>query len=348
MELGKRIKQLRLKAGLTQEQLAEKTGVGAQAVSKWENAVAMPDITLLPELAEIFGVSIDDLFELTAEQRLNRIENRLDMEDELPRDVFMEYEDFLRGKLASEKYKKRATELIAYLYWHSMNSYAQKVKKYAKEAVRSSPREKGCQWMLTMAEGHRAWDWNISNHSAAISFYSELVNENPDAALPCEYLIDNLIADRRADEAERYLDRLCGLEGSCYALNQAYRAQIALARFDEKTADGIMERLVAEHPDDSACLFETAQYFAGKCGYDKAIEYYERSFENEKRRPRYTDELHGIADIYEIRGEFGKAAETYGRIADLLRTEWGMTEETELKEVKKRMALLLEKANAAE
>ena len=65
MELGKKIKQLRFKAGLTQEQLAEKLGIGAQSVSKWENAVAMPDITALPLLAEIFGVSIDDLFDLS-------------------------------------------------------------------------------------------------------------------------------------------------------------------------------------------------------------------------------------------------------------------------------------------
>ena len=83
MELGKKIRQLRFKAGLTQEQLAEKLGIGAQSVSKWENQVAMPDITALPLLAEIFGVQIDDLFDLTNEQRLNRIENRLDMEEDL-------------------------------------------------------------------------------------------------------------------------------------------------------------------------------------------------------------------------------------------------------------------------
>lgn len=88
MELGKKIKHLRFQAGLTQEQLAEKLGIGAQSVSKWENAVAMPDIAALPLLAEIFGVSIDDLFDVTTEQRLNRIENRMDAEEELPSDVF--------------------------------------------------------------------------------------------------------------------------------------------------------------------------------------------------------------------------------------------------------------------
>ena len=59
--LGKRIMQLRKSKGLTQDQLAEQLGVTAQAVSKWENNQSCPDITLLPKLAEIFGVSTDAL-----------------------------------------------------------------------------------------------------------------------------------------------------------------------------------------------------------------------------------------------------------------------------------------------
>ena len=59
--LGKRIAALRKEKGLTQEQLAEKVGVSAQAVSKWENDASCPDITLLPLLGEILGVSVDEL-----------------------------------------------------------------------------------------------------------------------------------------------------------------------------------------------------------------------------------------------------------------------------------------------
>ena len=59
--LGKRIAALRKEKGLTQEQLAEKVGVSAQAVSKWENDVSCPDITLLPLLADILGVTVDEL-----------------------------------------------------------------------------------------------------------------------------------------------------------------------------------------------------------------------------------------------------------------------------------------------
>ena len=181
MELGKKIKQLRFKAGLTQEQLADKLGIGAQSVSKWENAVAMPDITTLPLLAEIFGVSIDDLFDLTTEQRLNRIENRMDAEEELPADIFREFESFLHSELNDAKNQKRATELLAYLYWHRMNAEAQKAARYAKEAIRRAPNEKSCQWILNKTDNHAVWDWNMANHTKAVNFYRELVDANPDA-----------------------------------------------------------------------------------------------------------------------------------------------------------------------
>ena len=344
MELGKKIKQLRFKAGLTQEQLAERLGIAPQSVSKWENAVAMPDITTLPLLAEIFGVTIDDLFDLTVEQRLNRIENRIDVEEELPPDVFTEYEEFLKAQLNDEQYKKRATELIAYLYWSRMETYSKKVTRYAAEAVRRAPGEKGCQWLLQKAANHYAWDWNIHNHSAAVDFYREIVEQNPTERLPYAYLIDNLIADHRADEAEEYLNRLSAIDGANQYLCEAYRAYIALARFDEKTADGIMEKLLAENPENFVVLFESAQYYASKCEYDKAIACYEQSFEKETRRPRFQDELMGIADIYRVKGDYAKAAATYDRIIALLTDEWGMTDEAELQHAKDVKAQLLAKA----
>lgn len=59
--LGERIAYYRKKKELTQEQLAEKCTVTAQAVSKWENDVTSPDITLVPVLADIFGITCDEL-----------------------------------------------------------------------------------------------------------------------------------------------------------------------------------------------------------------------------------------------------------------------------------------------
>lgn len=59
--LGEKIAHYRKKAGLTQEQLAEKCSVTAQAVSKWENDITSPDISLIATLAEIFKISCDEL-----------------------------------------------------------------------------------------------------------------------------------------------------------------------------------------------------------------------------------------------------------------------------------------------
>ena len=65
--LGKRIVSHRKALGLTQDQLAERLGVTAQAVSKWENDQSCPDITTLPKLARIFGTTTDALLGIEPE-----------------------------------------------------------------------------------------------------------------------------------------------------------------------------------------------------------------------------------------------------------------------------------------
>ncbi len=62
MKIGENIRALRQRKGLTQEQVALQLGVSYQAVSKWENGTNTPDIALLPEIAALFGVTIDALF----------------------------------------------------------------------------------------------------------------------------------------------------------------------------------------------------------------------------------------------------------------------------------------------
>ena len=59
--LGRRIARLRLGKTATQERLAKELNVSPQAVSKWENDINYPDISLLPDLARFLGVSVDEL-----------------------------------------------------------------------------------------------------------------------------------------------------------------------------------------------------------------------------------------------------------------------------------------------
>ncbi len=59
--LGKRFQRLRKKANFTQEEVATKLNITPQAVSKWENDVSAPDISLLIEIADMFSVTVDEL-----------------------------------------------------------------------------------------------------------------------------------------------------------------------------------------------------------------------------------------------------------------------------------------------
>ena len=67
--LCKNIAELRRANGFTQEELAEKLGITFQAVSKWENLLSCPDISLVPDIAKIFCVSTDALFGMEKEEK---------------------------------------------------------------------------------------------------------------------------------------------------------------------------------------------------------------------------------------------------------------------------------------
>lgn len=59
--IGSRISKYRKAKGMTQEDLAAQMGVSSQAVSKWENDASCPDISLLPQLCRILGITTDEL-----------------------------------------------------------------------------------------------------------------------------------------------------------------------------------------------------------------------------------------------------------------------------------------------
>ena len=62
--LGMMISSLRKEHGMTQLELAEKMGVTDKAVSKWERDLSCPDVNSIPKLAEVFGISVDELMQI--------------------------------------------------------------------------------------------------------------------------------------------------------------------------------------------------------------------------------------------------------------------------------------------
>ncbi len=67
IKIGEKIKELRKAQDVTQEKLADYLNISYQAVSKWENGLALPDITLIPALSNFFGVTSDYLLGIKAD-----------------------------------------------------------------------------------------------------------------------------------------------------------------------------------------------------------------------------------------------------------------------------------------
>ena len=95
-----KLRELRKASGMTQEQLAAEFGVSVQAVSKWETAASYPDIELMPRIADLFGVSLDELLrDVKNEKNIDAGEEiHTDAEQQCdaacnPESVEVEYED---------------------------------------------------------------------------------------------------------------------------------------------------------------------------------------------------------------------------------------------------------------
>lgn len=95
--IGKKLHELRKQSGFTQDYVAEKLGVSAQAVSKWENDIACPDIMTLPNIAELYGITVDELFKNEEVQSKVKYEKEeKPNENEL---VFRVYVDTVNGDI---------------------------------------------------------------------------------------------------------------------------------------------------------------------------------------------------------------------------------------------------------
>lgn len=108
MTLGQKLRKIRSKFGLSQEQLAEVINVSRQAITKWENDGGLPDVSNLQEISEVFGVTVDYLLNddsnlpaLSMKKKLdrNKYKNKVVMCSEVLKEYYSEpYEIFVLSR----------------------------------------------------------------------------------------------------------------------------------------------------------------------------------------------------------------------------------------------------------
>lgn len=323
IEIGNKIRQLRTERGMTQERLGDLLGVSSQAVSKWESGLTAPDIQLLPELSVAFGVSIDELFSLTDEHRMDRIEHMLDDARFLPDGEFVRAERFLQEKTREVKTKARATLLLAQLYGKRGKEYLQLAAPLARQALLLNPNEKAAHNAIFDAERGPCADWNTTNRWELIDFYKDFLKQHPENRSTYLWLMDLLIADGRTAEAKPYLEAMDRIEHTfCRDL---YAGLIAKADCDLPKALAHWEHMTTEFPDVWCAWFTRADCMARLCRYDEAMAYYEKAL-NMQPSPKYVDAPEAMAQIAEIRGDYETAISMRERCLEIVRTDWHITE----------------------
>ncbi len=341
LDFGGRIKTLRLSKSMTQEQLAQRLRVSPQAVSKWENGVTLPDIQLLPELSILLGASIDALFSMTDDKRMERIDNMLWDQRFLSREEFETEERFLKDKCLEPDAQARATLLLAELYCKRAREYRELASPLARKALELLPDyEKAAHTALFEAEGGVFPGWNDVNHHRTIAFYQDFIARHPGQRRAYLWLLDLLIDDGRCPEARKYLEKM-------NRLGESYHSDLYLGMILEKEgkpeeAAACWERMTQKDPDNWQSWFARADRMARRCAYAEAVALYEKALELSPR-PRFTDPVNAIAQLYEIQGQYEKAIEFYQKEIELVREDWNETQGEAIDEPLRNIARLKEK-----
>ena len=323
LEIGPKIKTLRLQKGMTQEVLAAKLNMSSQAVSKWENNVTMPDIQLLPDLSVILGVTIDELFALTDDTHLERIGNMIGNEHFISADDFNYAEQFLKEKLNDASKKSQSLTLLAELHIHRSEEHRELASRYAKEALLLSPDKKSNHNALRDAENGAIFDWNFSNRHKLIEYYQNFVPQHPEYWRGYVWLLNYLIADGRCAEARETLE---GLNQICPGyLYPLYGGLICKEEGNLAQALALWDQMTGLYPDDWMAWAAKGDCMAKLCRYGEAVEYYSKGHELQPN-PKYTDSLEAIVHIHNIQGNYEKSMEKLHDILALLASDWNITE----------------------
>ena len=322
MDIGKRIRTLRMTKKVKQEELAEYLGVSFQAVSKWETGASVPDIALLPNIAVYFGVTIDELFQFPDAAELERSENMFWQERRIRPETFDHCIRFLEEVIRNDPRNTRAYSCMAYLYNHRAKSDHEAAGEYAKKVLELDPKDKtGWVAFLEANNGVCGDEW-YDNHFEVIEYFEGFLKKNPGNYLGLYGIIENLLADERYDEAVPYIEQIRTVAKNHQY--EVYMGEVMLGKGDAERAVEYMNRAVEHFPKAWQAYCDRGDCFKRLGRYQEAIADYEKCVAMQEP-PRITDGLYSLAQVHELLGDYDAAINDRQRIIKCLKEEYHTT-----------------------
>ena len=285
---SKNLKRLRTAKSMTQEQAAQSLGVSPQTVSRWECASTQPDISLLPAIARLYGVTIDDLYrersvayENYAQRLASVFESTLQPEDFIAAD--REFRQFLRSGTPSQQ----DLRLYGILNQNMMYVCIGKARELFDRVIQAGPGpDPAAYWSTRRQKGYFLWEIGRNQ-------------ENIDEFLP--------LVQGGSTELQ---DWICLIQAYTFA-------------GDYHNAWHWTERANTRFPENATLHIYTGDLLRAMKRYDEAFPHWIRARELE---PDWLDTAWSMAECYEELGHYEQAAAAYDTIAAEL-TRLGFTEE---------------------
>lgn len=287
----KNLRRLRTARSMTQEQTAQALDVSPQTVSRWECGTTAPDISMLPRLARLYGVTIDDLYRESAvayenyAQRLASVfESTLQPEDFLAAD--REFRQLLRSGVPSQQ----DLRLYGILYQNMMYVCMSRARELFDRVLQAGPGpDPAAYWSTRRQKGYFLWE--IGRNQENIAEFLPLVEGG----------------------STELQDWICLIQAYSFAKDYDcawHWTQLANARF----------------PESATLHIYTGDLLRAMKRYDEAFPHWHRARELE---PDWLDAAWSIAECHEELGRFDQAAAAYDTIVSEL-TRLGFTEELAL------------------
>ena len=342
MEIGNQIKTLRTRRGITQEALAQALGVTAQAVSKWERNAATPDIELLPAISAYFGVTIDELFAISDDTRMERIQNMLWDVRFLDPAVAENERQFLLDKARREPENGEPHLLLANMENHLAREHHTRAEEFAKEALRRNSNEWNAHGELLESKNGFVNDWCYHSHSSLIEYYKAFVEAHPDNKNGYLHLLFQLLDDYRLTEAREYLMKYEKLDHSYRIF--LFRGMIHWYAGNREAAFAQWAEMERTFPEEWCVWQNIGDYLVRSQRLEEALVYYRKALDIQTA-PRMCDPIESIARVHELMDNIPAAIDAWKEELVLFETEHHFSEGESADIVRREIARLEAKLN---
>ena len=277
---SKNLKRFRVAKNMTQEQAAEALGVSTQTVSRWECNTTLPDVAVLPKIAALYCVTIDDLYKETSvayDNYASRLCSVFEASHK-PED-FMQAEMEYRKLLKTGQYTTADLRSYGILHQYMMQVCRDKTEELFDRVIKKGPAEDPeVYWSTHRQKGYFLWEIGRNQ-------------ENIDAFLP--------LVEAGSNELQEWI---CLIQA--YSFAEDYNA-----------AWEWIQKAEAKFPESATLHIYAGDLLRSMKRYDEAFPHWRRASELE---PQWCDAAYSMASCYEELGDYEKACEVYTQIADNL------------------------------